>query len=461
MGLAGLVLVGCLALGALPAAALAASAPPEVQIEPAEQTPVGFKLKAKVNPEGSATTYYFIYKKVGEVECEDLEGCGPSTPQGGPLTGDTPQEVQAEVTGLTPGTTYIYWLIARNASPEAVRSRELTFTTPAGSPPSEVVTGPAEPTPSGYELKGKLNPDGLPTTYYYEYIGSNEVQCLNIEPGLERCWHETSQAGPITGNTQQEVPPLEVTGLTPGITYRYRLAASNADGTVFGHEASFTVGSPPVVDSVSLSNLTSSDATLEAQIDTEGLPTTYAFHMWSSCAHERCEYLANIPLPSGLLLGSFVPQNVSLSLASADVTLRYGAEYGWGITATSAAGHTSVSGGVFEPLPPSMIEPLNTTTSSLSGDGQPAGSSANGGDQPTGSGGSSSLVAPSEGVLGDKTGKAGEPKSLKNAQKLAKALKVCDKKPKKQRASCKKQARKKYSAAVSTGRRESVIVRSK
>jgi hypothetical protein len=81
-------------------------------------------LKAKVNPEGSATTYYFIYKKVGEVECEDLEGCGPSTPHGGRLTGDAQQEVQAEVTGLTPGTTYIYWLIARNASPEAVRSKD-------------------------------------------------------------------------------------------------------------------------------------------------------------------------------------------------------------------------------------------------------------------------------------------------------------------------------------------------
>jgi hypothetical protein len=59
--------------------ALASSSPPGVQIEPAEQTPTGFRLKAKVNPEGSATTYYFIYKDTG-VECEDLEGCGPTTP---------------------------------------------------------------------------------------------------------------------------------------------------------------------------------------------------------------------------------------------------------------------------------------------------------------------------------------------------------------------------------------------
>jgi hypothetical protein len=323
-----------LTLAVLPAAALAAS-PPKVQIEPAEQTPTGFILKAKVNPENSSTTYYFIYKQAGAIECEDLEGCGPETPHGGPLTGDTQQEVQAEVTGLTPGTTYVYWLIARNASPEAVRSRELTFTTP-----------PA--------------------------------------------------------------------------------------------------GTAPVIDSVSLSSLTSTDATLEAQIDTEGLATTYAFHMWSSCAHQRCEYIRKIPLPSGLLLGSFQDQTVSLDLNSAGLTLNYGAEYGWGITATSEAGHTSVSGGVFEPPPPSIIEPLSTTTSPLSGAGQPAGSDTNSGDRPAGSAASSSSSTPDVQSPGIGLGKTTKLEPFENAQKLSKALKLCERKPKNQRPSCKRQAEKKY-----------------
>ena len=104
-------------------------APGEVQTEPAEQTATGFKLAGKLNPEESPTTYYFIYKKSGEVECEDLEGCGPETTRGGPLTGATQQEVSAEVTGLTPGTTYVYWLIARNAN-GTVRGNEMSFTAP-------------------------------------------------------------------------------------------------------------------------------------------------------------------------------------------------------------------------------------------------------------------------------------------------------------------------------------------
>jgi hypothetical protein len=441
-----LAMIGvALTVAVLPAAALAASPPGEVQTEPAEPTPSGFKL----NPNGAPTTYHFIYKQANAIECEDLEGCGPETAHGGPLTGGTQQEVSpAEVTGLEPDTTYVYWLIAKNANGTAVGKR-LGFTTPPATPPSELVTGPAEATQTGYKLKGKLNPDGLPTTYYYEYIGSNEVQCLDIEPGMERCWRETAHLGPITGDTQQEVPPVEVTGLTAGVTYHYRLVASNADRTVFGNEASFTVGSSPLVDSVSLSGLTSSDATLEAQIDTEGLPTTYAFHMWSSCAHQQCEDMMNIPLPSGSLLGSFIPQSVSLDLASASVTLRYGQEYGWGITATSAAGQTSMSGGVFEPPPPSTIEPLSTTTSLVSGTDQPAGSNTNSGDQPAGgAGGSSSSPVPGGRVLGDKTGKTTELKPLTKAQELANALKVCDKKPKKQRASCEKKAHREYATGV-------------
>jgi hypothetical protein len=564
-----------LSIVVLPAAALAVS-PAKVQIEPAERTSTGFKLKAKVNPEGSATTYYFIYKQAGEVECEDLEGCGPETPKGGPLTGNTEQEVQAEVTGLIPGTNYTYWLIAHNAFSEDVRSASLGFTTPpapaietesasyvthndatleatinskelaegayyqfqlvknpseylselacpepevlppsrpddcnspdsqpptpgalpigyiakgpegqsvsldmatAGvtlqpsttyhyrvlvakrvqsedgvdwqrpfvegpdqtfttlppsTPPSEVLTGSAEPTPTGYDLDGKLNPDGLPTTYYYEYIGSNEIECLNIEPGMERCWHETAHAGPITGDTQQELPPLEVTGLTEGVTYHYRLVATNADRTVFGNEASFTVGSSPVVDSVSLSNLTSTDATLEAQIDTEGLSTTYQFKLRINlCPYSECIGYKGIPLPSGLLLGSFADQAVSLNLNSVGVSLAPGV-YEYALTATSAGGHVEYP---WQTLIPPVLDPPAPSASTQSGGDQPAAS------EPSLSSSTPGVKSPD--VLGTKTIKL-EP--FENAQKLSKALKLCEKKPKKQRPGCKRQAEKKYSA---------------
>ena len=325
--------------------ALAASSAPKVQIEPAEQTPTGFRLKAKVNPEGSATTYYFIYKDTG-VECEDLEGCGPSTPRGGPLTGDVTQEVQAEVTGLTPGQQYRYWLIARNAYPEDVRSQELTFTTP----PADTAT--------------------------------------------------------------------------------------------------------PVIESESASNVTEHDATLEAQIDTEGLPTLYQFRLSSICGGRgACLYVINYSLPSGLLLGSFVNQSVSLDLNSAGVTLQPGGTYSYSVSATSSAGTTESPVQTLT-TPEGEVEPLSTTTSTPSGSDQPTGSNGNG--QPSGSEGSSSSSSsppPSIGVLGTHVAKTTEPKPPTKAQKLANALKACDKKPTGKRAACEKQARRKYGAVAKKSKR--------
>jgi hypothetical protein len=45
-----------------------------------------------------------------------------------------------------------------------------------------------------------------------------------------------------------------------------------------------------------------------------------------------------------------------------------------------------------------------------------------------------------------------KPKPLTNAQKLARALKLCAKKPKEQRANCRRQARKKYGKAAKTSK---------
>jgi hypothetical protein len=132
--------VGCLALAvsvsalgaAVAGARLTTAGPPrEVQTGAARRTPNGFKLSGKLNPDGAPTTYYFIYKPAGAAECEDLEGCGPHSPTGGPLAGGIERGVAPiEVTGLTAGKTYIYWLVARNAHGVAV-GRQLTFTAPA------------------------------------------------------------------------------------------------------------------------------------------------------------------------------------------------------------------------------------------------------------------------------------------------------------------------------------------
>jgi hypothetical protein len=248
--------------------------------------------------------------------------------------------------------------------------------------------------------------------------------------------------------------------LEPGTTYHYRVLAARAkveeDTTdwelpvVAGSDQTFTTppaGSTPAIDGVSVSHLTPTDAMLEAQIDSEGLSTSYEFRLWSSpCSHhsDGCEFVVEIPLPTGLLLGSFVDQGVSLDLNSVGVTLG-GGEYGFSVRATSAAGSTVASGGTFE-APEGVFEPLHATTSPSSDTGQP--DSSYGGGQPSGSTGSSAPVSShaTPGLApGPKLGTLGF-SAHRSAQKLAKALKACERKPKGKRAACKKQARRRYGA---------------
>jgi hypothetical protein len=428
--------------------ALASSSPPEVQIEPAEQTPTGFMLKAKVNPKGSATTYYFIYKDTG-VECEDLEGCGPTTPQGGPLTGDTQQEVQAEVTGLTPGRQYRYWLIAHNASPEAVRSGELTFTTPPGRPVIESVSVSGI-TEHDATLEAQIDPSGLLTTYEFwiEYgcgIGNHD-SCM---------WLASKSVGHGQIAAGDEAQAVSVDAdLEPGNSYNYWVVATNSDGETSRSGGLFSTPGPgsgaPMIESVSISHLTPTDATLEAQIDTEGLSALFQFHLVMvplACDAIPACLGQTYSLPSGNLLGSFIGQTVNLDLNSAGVSLKPGREYVYWASAISTAGTTEGPSQTFE-APSGVFEPLGTKTSTPPGPDQPAGSNGNG--QPTGSGDSSSSSPPppSIGVLGARVGKTTELKPLTKAEKLADALKACEKRPANKRAACEKQVRKKYGATA-------------
>jgi hypothetical protein len=175
-------------------------------------------------------------------------------------------------------------------------------------------------------------------------------------------------------------------------------------------------GKAPVIESVSISHLTPTDATLEAQIDTEDLETEYAFQLWSSPCSKKgsgCELIREVKLPSGAsLYPSSVPQSVSLDLNSVGVTLGTG-EYGFSVTAENEAGHTSAFGGVFE-APSGVFEPLGPTVTPGPGSQTPV--TPNDSDQSAGSGDSASTTLGASGAIGgsSKTGAGktgGKPKA--------------------------------------------------
>jgi len=152
--------------------------------------------------------------------------------------------------------------------------------------------------------------------------------------------------------------------------------------------SSAAAASAPAIESVSVSHVTATDATLEARIDTEGQGTTYEFHLLERWWCEEVPpvgclpAVAGFPLPSGRLLGSFVGQSVSVDLNSVGVTLAPRHDfYEYWVTATSAAGTaegphrrftTSREGEEAEPLGSEEGEAVEPLDSSSSGAGEDA-----------------------------------------------------------------------------------------
>lgn len=395
-----------LAFAVLPAVALGAQAPVIGSTVAYGVTQSDATLEAWIDPGELPEGVYYQFQVVAntseylsELACPEhgvqllkADGCGgpdsgPTTPGALPI-GFIEKEPESRyvrldlaAAGITlkPGTTYHYRVLAAKRvqsedtlnweGPPAVGPDQTFTTLTPGTPPAIEGETASNITSTDATLEAKINPEGLPTTYEF-YL---EAPSCQNDKRVEAC--EAGGGVPIAkgsvpaGSAGQTVSvDVAATGhiLTPDTIEGYRVVASNSAGTRYGGEKTFVTlpGPPPVIDSVSLSHLTPTDATLEAKIDTEGLSTSYEFQLWSSpCSHKGagCELIINVPLPTGLLLGSFVPQSVSLDLGSAGVTLG-GGEYGFSVVATNKAGSTSAFGGIFE-APPGVLDPPGPTVS--------------------------------------------------------------------------------------------------
>jgi hypothetical protein len=199
---------------------------PSVVTDPASATTGSTAtLNGTVNPEGSATTYYFEW------------GLSPSpfsfdTPVEGAGAGDTIEAVSAAISGLTPGDTYYFELVASNGVESDVLGGVESFVANTGG---VAVTDPATSvTTVSATLNGSVDAEGLSTTYYFVY-------------GTSTAYGEVTPTDPA-GDELVAVPvSAVVSGLTPGATYDFELVANNSNGTFYGGNESFVaeLGSVP------------------------------------------------------------------------------------------------------------------------------------------------------------------------------------------------------------------------
>jgi hypothetical protein len=269
------------------------------------------------------------------------------------------------------------WLIAMAGASLALAALPVTALADGPKPTVESESA-ANVAASDATLEAQINPgsgeDGFSLATTYEFF-LESPWCGSFFPfgGCEASGGVLVYKGTIpAGTTAPQLESVDLVSvgrkLSPGTTYGYRVVARNEVGEAFGGEKTFTTpaeGKAPVIESLSISNLTPTDATLEATIDTEGSSTFYEFLMWSSpCSKhgDGCELLARVPLPFGVLTGSFVPQRVSLDLNSgAHVTLGPG-EYGFSVRAIDAGGETEAPWQNFE-APEEVAKPLGPAAS--------------------------------------------------------------------------------------------------
>ena len=109
----------------------------------------------------------------------------------------------------------------------------VTVTTPVSTPqPPTATTGEVwGSTVSGRAtLRGAVNPNGLPTTVWFEY-GTSSGSYSNISPTQS-----------VTGTVTTRVS-IDISGISESFeVYYYRIAAQNSAGTSYGDEKEFYAG---------------------------------------------------------------------------------------------------------------------------------------------------------------------------------------------------------------------------
>ncbi len=210
-----------------------AEPPPSATISPATDVEAhSATLSGSVNPNGPAgipTSYHFEYSKNGV----DWTPTGPDTDIG---DGTSEVPVSEAVTGLEANTFYRVRLVATKAfGGGSATSPEITLLTDAVAP--EVVTGTTQHrTPTSAQLLGTINPNNLPTTYYFEYGRTMAYGSKAPVPDGD------AGSGGVANSIVQQIG-----GLTPDRLYHYRLVATNSQGTTEGVDRTFTTRSTAIV----------------------------------------------------------------------------------------------------------------------------------------------------------------------------------------------------------------------
>jgi len=319
--------------------------------------------------------------------------------------------------------------VAAPALAASTERPEAPLTEPCAGP---ILGGASQP------LCGTLNPHNRTRTAYY-FAYSTETPC-------------TAGARTLAQEVEGEDVGVfsEASDLEPDTTYAVCLVAVNAGGYSVGNEIVFvTPPAAPVVGELSASAITQHDAVLEAEINPQGLATTYEFRLESPVCQpalpEHCVASGGSQIATGSIPAGHRPEKVSVDLAELAHSLTPSTTYGYFVVAANSAGTTVSPQQSFttsaEPIipPPAEPPPNNHETSTATVTQAPQQAAP-----------FSPPQEPTAAVLPPVIPPASKPSTKRptREQRLTAALRACDKVSRTTRARCRRQAQEKYGQAL-------------
>ncbi len=250
------------------------SAPPEVDGSPAFASAIGPRsalLHGTVNPNSNvAASWYLEY---GTTTAYGITADSTGTEWGngcnrflGACVGDD-IPVIASVSGLEPGTTYHFRVVA-GAGPnlpldDPQFGHDQTFVTApaAGGGASDVTTKRAR-------LTGTIDPHGIATTYHFNYGPTSSYGA------------STPEVDAGSGDGERQVAQ-DVAGLSPDTTYHVQVVATSNGVVRSGADGLFRTAAAPTAAVSGPSGVSTDAATLAGEVNTFGLTGSYHFDVWS------------------------------------------------------------------------------------------------------------------------------------------------------------------------------------
>ena len=313
--------------GASAATAPSASTGPVTAVGPTTAT-----VSGSVNPNGTATTWY--------VEYGTSTGYGKTTSTASAGSGTTSVAISPMLSGLNPGTSYHYRVVATSTAGTG-RGADGILTTSAAP---QVVTGSATSvTTTSATLNGTVNPSSRATSWYFEYGTSTSY---GTKTGAKDAGSGTSPVGASAA----------ITGLSSGRTYHFRLVATSDAGTSRGADRTFQATGTPTVTTKPASSVKDSSATLNASVNPNGQATSVYFEYGTSTSYGA----KTSPKSIG---SSGSSSNVSLAASGLAPSTTYHVR----VVASNAAGTSNGSDQTFTTTGPPIVHTGSPTGISSSG----------------------------------------------------------------------------------------------